>query len=373
MGSQGRLLTEAIASSFVLGLWSVVTCHRFDPGGLPPAALHGIGLGSLPTEQTLVPHKAFFVIFVGGLAASAFANGAMSLALSVFSWPYWLAYVAATLIFEAIALGRWLRCPAGSAIKASVFANLATGVIGGCVSGIVGYGFLGSVGSTVNPDPLGQVVLMLTTYGIGSAFVEALFWQSVMSKRENRQPYLPVLGKSLVVHLVGVPLALCILLIPDRPYPGLEAQVAWHRGTIGTGATRKLGTVFQVFIYEHGDRLPVASDYPELLQKLRPYIGEPWPLAKKAWEGNEWWTLCYLPDYARFDRTEMRRRPILWNAALSGKPIAEITSPVWLIKWSYRTGGTEALVLKGDGSPEPVRVWGETPEEFDRKLAALHP
>lgn len=348
-----------------------MTCHRFDSGGLLPAVLQGTGLGSLPAEQTLVPYKVLLVILVGSLAASAFANGAMSLALSVFSWPYWLAYVAATLIFEAIALGRWLRCAWRQAALASIFSNAATGILGGCISGIVGYGFLGSVGSAVNPDPLGQVVLMLTIYGLGSAFFEAAVWRDVLDRHGDRRRYLPMLAKSLAVHLLGVPLALCILLIPDRPYPGLEAQVAWHRGTNQLGRSMKLWTALVMYVSEHGDRLPVASDYPNVLQKLRPYMPETWPLAQRAWQGREWWTLCYLPDYARFDRTEMKRRPIQWNASLSGKAIADIRQPVWLIRWGDRPGGwREAIVLKGDGSAEPVRVWGETPEEFERKMAA---
>ncbi|MBI5707239.1 MAG: hypothetical protein HZC36_09655 [Armatimonadetes bacterium] len=313
--------------------------------------------------------KALFAILVGGISASALANGAMSLALSFFSWPYWLAYVAATLIFEAIAMGRWLRCTWKKSALASVFANVATGIFGGCVSGIVGYEFLGTVGSTVNPDPLGQAILMLATFGLGSAFVEALFWQSVLSKRGSRHPYLPILGRSFVVHLVGVPLALCILLIPDHPYPGLESQVAWHRGTVRRGFSYDLVEGLATYMAER-DRLPKATSFDEMLRLVKPDVESVWPMAQRAWQGPERWVLGYLPDYARFDRTEMKRRPILWNTALSGKPLAEITAPVWLIKWSYRTGWTEALVLKGDGSSEPVRVWGETPEEFERKMTA---
>ena len=170
---------------------------------------------------------------VGLMPTLAFGNGAMSLALSVFSWPYWLAYVLATVVFEALALGWWLKCPMKQAVWISIGANLVTGILGGFISGILGYGFLGVVGSTVNPDPLGQIVVMLTAFGVGSAVVEASVWRSKLSANEELRPYAPVLARSLAVHLLGVPLALLILLMPERPYPGLEQQVGWHRGSNG--------------------------------------------------------------------------------------------------------------------------------------------
>src|SRR5438874_502307 len=94
------------------------------------------------------------VILMAGLLMllpiPAFANGAMGLALSIFTWPMWLVYVVATVLFEAWAMGRGLRLPFSQALRLSFWANLLTAVVGGFFSGIIGYSFFGMFGSRLN-------------------------------------------------------------------------------------------------------------------------------------------------------------------------------------------------------------------------------
>ena len=107
------------------------------------------------------------------IPASASANGAMSLALATFAWTPWLVYVAVTVLFEAAAMGRWMGIPFVHALRYSLGANFVTAVIGGFFSGIISYMFLGMFGSTLNPNPFGQTLVVFTLFGIGSACIES--------------------------------------------------------------------------------------------------------------------------------------------------------------------------------------------------------
>ncbi|MFN3651934.1 MAG: hypothetical protein ACK47B_20360 [Armatimonadota bacterium] len=261
------------------------------------------------------------------LAASpAWANGAMGLALATFAWGPWLAYVAATLLFEALLLGRWLRVPPLRALGCAFTANLLTAGVGGFFSGIFVYGLDGILGSRLNPNPFGSAVLLFTLFGLLSATVEALVWRRAPSK-SGSLPLRRVFGASVAVHLLGVPLGLAILLLPERPYPGLEGRVGAHRQVWLQGQFRR---AVEKYVESHA-KLPPERTYGELLQRFRPQLGD--------YAGDpHLWAAAYVPRYHRFDTVERRRHPVEWNVAAAGERID--TGPprtLWLLR--YRSGG----------------------------------
>lgn len=254
------------------------------------------------------------------LPGAALANGAMSLALSIFVWPIWLVYVGAMVFFEAFWIGRALKMPFQEAIKKSLQANLVTLILGAIFSGIFGYMLYGCFGTYFNPNPLAQSILLLTLGGLVSACIEAPFW-----KTWQGTPW----RASLAAHLLGVPIALLILLLPPQPYTGLQGQAAWRRNKI---LDAPLLSALREELSEQ-ESFPNVSTFPELLEKLRPrlhyqgYVDAP-----------DLWAVAYRPDYHRFDTGERRRNPVEWNAALAGKRRKDLPELVWVIRWHESLG-----------------------------------
>lgn len=279
------------------------------------------------------------ILFCLLLPTPAFANGAMSLALATFAWPLWLVYVAVTVLYEAAAMGRLLGIPFKSALRCSLGANFVTAILGGFVSGFLSYSFLGIFGSELSPNPFWQTVFLFTLFGIVSAFIEAVAWpnsgsqKSVSVRPRNRYVV------SLMVHLVGVPVGLAILLLPARPYEGLEMQVNaqrhyWMRHGIQKG--------LEQYIAEH-QAVPPAHTYGEMLEAIRPALGRYAP-------DPNLWAAAYAANYHRFDTGEMRREPFKeWNIAASGRKLfsdtdrtqVDTASVIWLVRWrtDHRVNG----------------------------------
>jgi hypothetical protein len=228
-------------------------------------------------------------------------------------------------------MGRWLGIPFKSALRCSLGANFTTAILGGFFSGIISYSFLGIFGSELNPNPFWQTVFLFTLFGLGSALVEAMFWPKAGSQDSvSVRPRNRYVG-SLMVHLVGVPIGLAILLLPARPYVGLEMQVnAQRHFWLGRMIERLLG----LYIAEH-QTVPPARTYGEMLEALGPALG------RYAKDPNLW-AATYAANYHRFDTGEMRREPFIeWNVAASGRKLfsdtdraKESSDPdIWLIRW----------------------------------------
>lgn len=258
----------------------------------------------------------------------AYANGAMSLALSIFAWPLWLVYVAAMVFFEAGWIGRALGMPFRDALTKSLVANAVTLVLGAIFSGIFGYMLYGCFGSNLNPNPLGQSVLLLILGGLFSAAIEAPFWKNW----HGRSPW----RASFAAHLLGVPLALVILLLPARPYPGLEGQASWRRHWV---FPRSMERALSEELSER-ERFPESRTFPELLERLRPKL--------QGYENaTDLWAAAYRPRYHRFDTGERRREPIEWNATLAGKRSDAFPELVWVIRWRYPISSTGEFYSEG--------------------------
>lgn len=193
------------------------------------------------------------------IPASAFANAAMGLGLEMWAVPYWAAYVVAMVIGEAWLIGRWLGLSWPASLALSAVANFITGA--GC--GMMGCPFLHypMVGTREDPSPFLNSVALLALFAIPSALLEALVWTRFRGEKSDRALW----GRSVVVHLALVPVGLAILLIPPRPYVGLEAVTFGHRRLNGLTVLRAL----EGYSREKG-KLPSARTLDELQNELQP-------------------------------------------------------------------------------------------------------
>jgi len=294
------------------------------------------------------------------LPSAARADGAMGLALATFAWGPWLAYVVVTVVFEAAAMGRWLRVHLAAALSCSLRANLLTALLGGFFSGIACV-FIGFYGNEMNPNPFGRTLWLFTLFGSVSALVEASVWRRAVPNGAGpvggaTPRRRDVLARCWLVHLAGVPLGLAVLLLPARPYPGLEQQVYATR--IFFFQQRQLRDALQTYVDDHR-ALPAARSYGELLQRLRPGLG-------RYADDPGLWAAAYVPDYRRFDTRERRRHPIEWNPRAGGYRLPDDpTGPLWLVRSRYFGGSFEGLVLEPGGWVK----WSHNPQEFEDAAA----
>ena len=279
----------------------------------------------------------WYIAGIIAFPAMAHANAAMELALTIFEWPMWLAYVAFTVVFEAIAMGWILKIKPLRALATSAKANLLTALLGAVISAPL-WGVIGQYGSLVNPNPFGHTLMLFVIFGVLSALVEAGSWKKTAGQSA---PVDAVSGEPLVrrptrqsvlVHLLGAPLGMAILLIPPHPYPGLEGQTDWARiREVGFGVDAPphlLQSAMAAYSQANG-HYPKANSAEEALKLLAPYLGN-----KDKVLPQDYWTAAYRPSFARFDTHEMRREPYLWNPEVGRYSIDNPPeNPIWLLKW----------------------------------------
>lgn len=188
-----------------------------------------------------------FRVIVGialiALSASALANAAMGLALEIFDFRIWSVYVIATVVLEAWIIGRSLSFDWFRSCLFSLGINCVTAF---CCAGGLFAPFLHR--DVIDLNPFLWTFELLAVFGLLSALVEALLWKVFYRERGSL-----VLRRSLLAHALGIPIALVILLLPARPYPGLEGVTnVWryfgliHRSNrIYEGRVRDDGSVRQ--------------------------------------------------------------------------------------------------------------------------------
>lgn len=270
------------------------------------------------------------VFLLLGTGKAAWANGAMGLGLEMFDFQTWLVYVAATVVLEAWMLGRWMEMSWPKSLLISATANLITGLC--CTQMAAPFLHQAIVGPRVNPSPLGNAIGLFAIFGLVSAFLETIVWLAVRPKHgDGAWPDNRVLLRTVTTHAVGIPLALAILLVPPRPYVGLEAFTS--------SARRQL--LDDVLNHSFGDtvkrrgRIPTIGSVEELLRRYPPSE------RRKGHAGNAW-AAGYAPDFARFDLGEACRAPLEWNPTASGRRLApdavpeEDGHPLWLIRGRHR-------------------------------------
>jgi hypothetical protein len=296
-------------------------------------------ISRLPAVRTLVAVAASATLL--SLAAPASANAALGLALATFNWGPWLAYVVAIIVFEAIVIGRWLGFSIGKSLAYSTGANLLTAVLGSPVSSIASYSFPLISGSVLDPNPFGQTLALFAAFGVASACIEAGVWWHAVRERAHKvgASRRRLLARSAVAHLVGVPLGLGILLIPGRPYRGLEMRVSHQRHA---WLQTQVLMAINDYLGEH-EALPPDRTYAELLERLQPRLG-------RFAADPGLWAAAYHPVYHRFDTGEMRRgAAVEWNPAVASEKLLEgPPRTIWLTR-SRVDGFCEGLVMQLPG------------------------
>jgi len=146
-------------------------------------------------------------------------------------------------------------------------------------------------------------------------------------------------ARCLGVHLVGVPLGMAVLLLPARPYPGLEGQVYTTR--VYDLEQLVIKKALQDYLSEH-QAVPPVHSYRELLQLLKPGLGR--------FAGDpDLWAAAYLFYYHRLDTSEKQRHSIEWNSSAAGIKLSDMTeSSLWLIRSDFY-GFCEGLVIDSEG------------------------
>lgn len=225
------------------------------------------------------------------LSATASANAAMGLALEMFEFRTWIVYACVMVLLEAWLIGTKLGFAWLNSILLSLLFNLITAFT--CVIGCFAPFLHGTfIGSQLNPNPFFDAVFLLALFGVISGGVEGFFWGTALRLRREAKP---VLLRSIGAHLIGVPVALVILLIPARPYRGLEASTGFQRS---------------FFV-----RLAVRGAYRERSSKPGPFrqfgtFDELMAAVPPDRAHTDDWAARYEPDYHRFDTGEMKRRRI---------------------------------------------------------------
>ncbi len=249
--------------------------------------------------------KLGLVLGFTSLATTSLANGAMGLALEVFDFRIWAVYVVATIVLEAWIIGRYLEHGWLKSLALSLVFNAGTAF---CCAGGLFAPFLHA--DTIDTNPFLRTVVILAIFGAISGWVESILWRFTARQRPQGR----VIGRSMVAHALGVPLALVILLLPNRPYVGYEASVGFWREQF---IRFKLRHVYDDRV--DGDKVRQFRNVQEL---------------EKALDAEGGYGVClYRPVYHRFDFYDHRTSPLL--VELNQQVDFEKEGHTWLVRIHY--------------------------------------
>ena len=294
--------------------------------------------------MTLSTKRRFGLIaLLTAMSSLAFANAAMGLALEMFEYRTWIVYVLTMIGFEAWLIGTKGGYSWSTSFTISAAANFVTAY---CYTSLIGVGLHFF---PINPNPLWYVTKLLFFFGIASGFFEGTVWMCFKAKGPVPAPKSrwhklfqdSVLLRSLVAHIVAVPLALAILLIPSHPYKGLSDLVFYQRRI----RLMKVMKSFE-FAVQYKGKVPQLTSFSELIKKYAPDDLKSDP---------DLWTLAYATDYTRFDTGESRRVPWEWNPKVSGLKVGHSNDNgtslgnIWLCR-TYLGGIPQGMILDRDAS-----------------------
>jgi hypothetical protein len=252
--------------------------------------------------------------------------------------------VVATVVLEAWMIGRKLGDGWPKALCISLVANLITA---SCCPQLFAVGMHQAfVGTIANPDPFLNALFLFTSFGFISALIESVIWRLRRKGPTDWQ----IVKSSLLAHAAGVPLALVILLIPSRPYVGLEATA---------GGARRLDLYVALSAYAKaaaGDPkgLPAVTDATDLLKQYGEHSN---------------WASAYVPDFHRFDFGEAKRIPYEWNQRAAGVLIVPDSQPsedlpmLWLVR--AKEGGLYRGYSLDTASGQVSRFTAKTAAELE--------
>ncbi|MBI1756256.1 MAG: hypothetical protein HYR64_04015 [Fimbriimonas ginsengisoli] len=250
---------------------------------------------------------------------AAFPNYIMGPALEMFDSRRWVAYVLVTVAFEAWMLGRWLGWRWWASLLASLLANAFTAFAPQWLMPSLA---TWSLGSRLNPHPFPTVLILFIAFGLLSAVVEAFVWRGIGLVAHSQKALGGTIGRSVVTHLMGVPLGLAILLCSPRPYIHLEETAETERRQV-------LAEWLRQKVLDRHQPLPsfvATALFPEIMQRLGypDSIRRAWfqkiPLIDVRGE-KELWAAAYVPNFGPFSFGEDRSHPREINPALAGKDL----------------------------------------------------
>lgn len=276
------------------------------------------------------------------LAAFASANWAMAPALTIFDPWAGTVYILAILVSEAWIIGRKLDQPWSRIIITCVAANLVTALFG-FVLGLPTIGFV-AVGGLANPNPLLTAILLLSIFGLLSGAFESLFWLTI----RKETPKSKVFWNTMLAHAVGIPLGLFILLLPPRPYVGLEDVVFRIRRIRMNRAFQELNDDLRA-----GEPFPNVSSAPELMKYLAMHS------RRYPKENVDLLATAYAPTFSRFSTGPENGKPLEFNKAVAGKKLSSsLKDPIWIVRsaapyrWGFIYEPDRAGIIWTSGSRE---------------------
>lgn len=239
----------------------------------------------------------------------------MGLGLEMWDLRYWFAYVLVMIVAEAWLIGRPLGFSLPKSLLVSLAANFLTGVMCGGMGllAVLLHGVF--VGTRTNPNPLLNSVALLLIFAIPSALFENVVW-GFAQRGTKGEIGLPALWRSIWVHLLLVPIGLGILLIPDRPYRGLEGTTSMNLRF----AFRKARTAIEGFISEKG-RVPSASTIHGLREELAKSGHLP--------DGVDFVAALTTPNFSRFSTGGDSGVPFEINLSIRGKKVGRDQPEKW--------------------------------------------
>lgn len=175
--------------------------------------------------------KAVSIATIVAIPAVSMANAAMGMGLERWDFAAWIAYCLAMCIGEAWLIGRWLNLNWIQSLSRSVLANAITGYCGlGCLAPFLHQSL---IGPAINPNPVLESLAILSIFALPSAFFEHFFWNFRRKTQEDSvqliQSQPKVLARTVIAHFLLIPIGFLILIVPERPYKGLEAFTNYAR------------------------------------------------------------------------------------------------------------------------------------------------
>ena len=273
------------------------------------------------------------IVLAFSLAATvAMADGGTLYAAFAFDWRTFVAYVLATVLFEAWFIGvrsgyGWLK-----SILTSIGVNLFSAVV--CVLPELMFPVYAQMKPHYDPNPLIWMFQPLVIYALISGVIEGYVWAAGKPKQERAERK-GIKVQAILAHLACIPISVAILVLPSRPFSRMEGQVfSWRMA-----ALKQVCKELEKDIRAQG-RVPEFRSVQDLIRKYKPEWLQP---------GSERWAIGYMPAYERFDTGERRRHPLEVNRQGMGVKVTvrELQNDdppklLWLIRGFVPNGPTGA-------------------------------
>jgi len=185
----------------------------------------------------------------------------------------------------------------------------------------------------IDPNPLLWTTGLLVICNTISALIEGFIWRRTNREESGWKIY----KLSLIAHAVGIPVALAIFLIPDRPYAGLERNAATWRHF-----QRRL-YLGHIYSDRTDERRPDDLQFKDL-HELEATLDQ--------LEGGDKGVLLYEPVYHRFDMIDHRTQPL--HVEFNRKPLKDAT---WYFKvigdgHRYTVRPNNQVTVEPESTPE---------------------